>query len=114
MGNFFKSEMVRGDLQEMTELQQFCMKSMVAFPVLSKEKKKEYFDVLEQLIEKQKIFYARVSLSDDPEAIDMAESMRQATVMMLGATENQTVNEMFDELLEKVRVMKDQLEAQET
>lgn len=113
MGNFFKSEMVRGDLQEMSELQQFCMRSMVAFPILTKEKKLQYFEVMEQLIEKQKIFHARICLSDDPEAMEMAESMKQAAVM-LGATPNQNMGSMFDDLLEKVRVMKDQLKAQES
>ena len=103
--------MVRGDLQDMSELQQFCMRSMVAFPVLNKEKKRQYFEVLEQLIEKQKIFHARVCLSDDPEAMDMAESMKQAAVM-LGATPNQNMGSMFDDLIEKIRVMKQQLEAQ--
>jgi hypothetical protein len=111
MSNFFRSEMVRGDIQEMAELQQFCMRSMVAFPVLSKEKKLQYFEVLEQLIEKQKIFHARVSLSEDPEAVDMAESMKQAAVM-LGATPDQNIGSMFDDLIEKVRVMKEQLEDQ--
>ena len=95
----------------MAELQQFCMRSMVAFPVLSKEKKLQYFEVLEQLIEKQKIFHARVSLSEDPEAVDMAESMKQAAVM-LGATPDQNIGSMFDDLIEKVRVMKEQLEDQ--
>jgi hypothetical protein len=67
---------------------------------------------MEQLIEKQKIFHARICLSDDPEAMEMAESMKQAAVM-LGATPNQSMGSMFDDLLEKVRVMKDQLEVQE-
>lgn len=96
----------------MSELQQFCMRSMVAFAVLNKEKKLQYFEVMEQLIEKQKIFHARICLSDDPEAKEMAESMKQAAVM-LGATPNQHMGSMFDDLLEKVRVMKDQLEVQE-
>lgn len=66
---------------------------------------------MEQLIEKQKIFHARICLSDDPEAMEMAESMKQAAVM-LGATPDQSLGSMFDDLLEKVRVMKQQLEAQ--
>lgn len=111
MSQFFKSEMVRGDIQEMAELQQFCMRSMVAFPVLPPEKKMEYFNVLETLIEKQKIFYARLSLSDDPEAIEMAESMRDA-VVMLGASPNDNIIEMFDDLLKKVGLMKEKLEAE--
>jgi hypothetical protein len=85
---------------------------MVAFAVLNKEKKLQYFEVMEQLIEKQKIFHARICLSDDPEAMEMAESMKQAAVM-LGATPNQSMGSVFDDLLEKVRVMKEQLEVQE-
>jgi pentose-5-phosphate-3-epimerase len=111
MNEFFKSELVRGDIQEMAELQQFCMRSMVAFPVLSPEKKMEYFNVMETLIEKQKIFYARLKLSDDPEAIEMAESMRDAIIMM-GASPDANISAMFDDLLEKVKMMKEKLEAE--
>lgn len=113
MSDFFKSEIVRGDIQDMAELQRFCFQSMVAFPVLSKEKKAEYFTVLEQLIEKQKIFHHRLTLSDDPEAKEMLQSMRDAAVMM-GATPGDNILEMFDDLLEKVLIMKSQLEAEST
>jgi hypothetical protein len=111
MSDFFKSELVRGDIQEMAELQRFCFQSMVAFPVLSPTKKMEYFEVMEQLIEKQKIFYNRLCLSDDPEATEMAENMRQA-VVMLGATPDDNINIMYDDLLDKVTKMKQELEAQ--
>jgi hypothetical protein len=84
---------------------------MVAFPVLSPAKKMEYFEVMEQLIEKQKIFYTRLCLSDDPEAIEMVENMKQA-VVMLGATPDDNMNIMYDDLLDKVTKMKQQLEAQ--
>lgn len=112
MSEFFKSELVRGDIQEMSDLQQFCMRSMVAFPALSPEKQMEYFNVLETLIEKQKIFYHRLTLSDDPEAQEMAQSMKDA-VVMLGASPTDNILEMFDDLTKKVSVMKSQLEAEE-
>jgi len=110
MSNFFQSEMVRGDLQEMMELQRFCFQSAHAFPVLSDKKKMEYFNVLEELIEKQKIFNARLSLSDDPEAKEMVESMKMAAIM-LGGDANKSINEIFDDLLSKVAQMKDRLES---
>ncbi|MFZ9728482.1 MAG: DUF1825 family protein [Candidatus Nanopelagicaceae bacterium] len=110
MSNFFKSEMVRGDLQDMMELQRYCFQAAHAFPVLSPEKKMEYFNVLEELLEKQKIFNARLQLSDDPEAQDMAESMKMAAVM-LGGDANKTINEIFDDLLGKVKLMKDTLQS---
>ena len=108
MSEFFKSEMVRGDIQEMMELQKYCFMAANTFPVLSYEKKLEYFDVLQTLIEKQKIFNTRISLSEDPEAKDMLQSMKDAAVL-LGAPEKATLNECFDELLEKVDYMRSDL-----
>ena len=112
MSNFFQSEMVRGDLQEMMELQQYCFRAAHSFPVLSYEKKVEYFNILEELLEKQKIFNTRMSLSDDPEAKEMCESMKMAAVM-LGGDANKSVNEIFDDLGVKIKSMREQLYSQE-
>jgi hypothetical protein len=103
--------MVQGDLQELAKLQEFCMKSMVVFPALSPEKQMNYFNVLESLIEKQKVFYFRLKLSDDPEATDMAESIKLAAIMY-GASANEDATVVFDDLISKIRVMKKQLEAE--
>lgn len=111
MSEFFQSELVKGDLQEMMQLQEYCMRSMISFPVLSPEKKKEYFETLETLVEKQKIFYARLKLSDDPEACAMVETMRDAAVL-LGASPSQRVEDVFSDLLKKISVMKERLEAE--
>ena len=108
--SFFKSDIVRGDIQEMMELQQFCFRSAMNFILLDKDRKMEYFDALTTLIEKQKIFYARAKLSDDPEAKSVVDTMKQG-VIMLGATPNTTIEEMFDELVQKVASMKKQTEA---
>jgi len=107
MSKFFQSEMVRGDIQEMAELQQFCVRSMMSFPVLSIEKQIEYFDVLETLIEKQKVFYMRLSLSDDPEAKEFIEAMKDS-IVLLGAEPTDNLLEMFDELLDKVGQLKEE------
>ena len=108
--SFFQSELVRGDIQEMVELQQYCFRSAMNFVLLDEQKKLDYFDALETLIEKQKLFYFRVKLSDDPEAQSVLETMKQS-VVMLGATPDTPIEQMFDELLEKVHHMKSQLES---
>jgi len=105
MNDFFKNEMVRGDIQEMAELQQYCMRAMMSFPALAPEKQYEYFEVLMTLIEKQKIFYTRLSLSDDPEAKNMQQSMKDGA-LLLGAEPGDNLLEMFDGLLDKVKEMK--------
>ena len=101
MGNFFQSEMVRGDIQEMAALQEFCFRSVTNLALLNKEKKMEYFEAMRKLLEKQKVFHARLSLSDDPEAKQVAENMKQA-VVMLGGDANLNIREMFDDLLRKI------------
>ena len=101
MSKFFQSELVRGDIQEMAALQEFCFRSVTNLALLNKEKKLEYFEAMKLLLEKQKIFHARLSLSDDPEAKSVLENMKQA-VVMLGGNSELTVNEMFDDLLKKI------------
>ena len=108
--SFFKSELVRGDIQEMIELQQFCFRSAMNFILLDDDRKMDYFEKLELLIEKQKVFYFRIKLSDDPEAVSVLETMKQG-VVMLGATPGTPIEEMFDELSERVRQMKDKLQS---
>jgi len=108
--SFFQSELVRGDIQEMVDLQQFCFRSAMNFVLLDDERKMEYFEALEKLIEKQKVFYYRIKLSDDPEAVSVLETMKQG-VIMLGATPDTPIETMFDELLNKVHLMKTKLES---
>ena len=109
MSRFFQSELVRGDIQEMVELQQFCFRSAMNFMLLDYDRKQQYFEALERLIEKQKVFYARIELSDDPEAKSVKETMKQG-IVMLGATPDTPMQSMFDELLEKFSIMRDKLE----
>ena len=108
--SFFHSDIIKGDIQEMLELQQFCFRSAMNFVLLEKERKMEYFEALEKLIEKQQIFYARAKLSDDPEAKSVVETMKQG-VVMLGATPGTSIESMFQELLDRVQMMKEQLES---
>ena len=101
MSNFFQSELVRGDIQEMAALQEFCFRSVTNLALLDKERKMQYFEALRKLLEKQKIFHARLQLSDDPEAKQVAANMKQA-VVMLGGNANLDVRAMFDDLLKKI------------
>ena len=104
MSEFFKSELVRGDLQEMMELQQQCFRYAMSFPVLDNDRRKEYLEILMSLLEKQEIMYARMSLSEDEEAKTVVDNMRNA-VVMLGGDPNLTVKDMFMDLRTKVNAM---------
>ena len=106
---FFQSELVRGDIQEMAALQEFCFRSVTNLALLDKERKLQYFEALRKLLEKQKIFHARLMLSDDPEAKQVAANMKQA-VVMLGGNSNLDVREMFDDLLTKIDAFEKQVD----
>ena len=109
-GEFFQSELVRGEIQEMATLQEFCYRSVTNLALLDKERKLEYFEALKMLIEKQKIFYTRISLSDDEEAVSVAENMKNA-VVMLGGNPKLNIMDMFDDLLKKIKGFEEQLKA---
>ena len=63
------------------------------------------------MIEKQKVFYTRLKLSDDPEATEMADSIKQAAVMF-GASDSEDANVVFDELIGKIDEMRQHLKAE--
>ena len=109
MSKFFQSELVRGEIQEMASLQEFCFRSVTNLALLNKERKMEYFEALRKLLEKQKIFHARLQLSDDPEAKQVAENMKQA-VVMLGGDSNLNIRDMFDDLLRKIDAFEAQVD----
>ena len=112
MSKFFQSELVRGDIQEMAALQEFCFRSVTNLALLNKEKKLEYFEAMKLLLEKQKIFHARLQLSDDPEAKSVLDNMKNA-VVMLGGNPNLNVNDMFDDLLKKLEAFEKQIDNDE-
>ena len=64
------------------------------------------------LLEKQKIFHARLQLSDDPEAKSVLDNMKNA-VVMLGGNPNLNVNDMFDDLLKKLEAFEKQIDNDE-
>ena len=109
MSSFFQSELVRGDIQEMATLQEYCFRCATNLALLDKERKLEYFEALRKLIEKQKIFYTRLSLSEDPEAKSVIDNMRNA-IVMLGGNSELTILDMFDDLLKKITLFENHLD----
>ena len=102
---FFKSDVVRAELAEIQELQQEVYGALFKFPTMPKEDKQYHVECLERLIEKQKILYTRLSLSDDPEAQKMKEQVLKGA-KDLGLPTNVDMNLVFDDIYKMVDVMK--------
>ena len=75
MNEFFKSGIVRKEMVEMQELYEDCIKKSNRLFQLSPLERREYMLQIKELIEKQQLFYARISLSapDYPELSEFKE-----------------------------------------
>ena len=102
---FFQSDVVRAELAEIQELQEEVYGALFKFPSMSKEDKQYHVEVLERLIEKQKILYTRLSLSNDPEAQKMKDTILRGAKDM-GLPPNVDMNLVFDDIHKMVDVMK--------
>ena len=107
MGEFFKSEIVREELEEINELQTELYSNMVNMTQLANlEDKQEHIEKLTRLLEKQRLMYTRVSLSDDPEAKAMKKQLEQS-VTMLGFTLGTDISVLFDGMKNTIENLKD-------
>jgi hypothetical protein len=82
MSNFFDSDIIQDELKEINQLQEEIYGSILAFGMMDRETKLEHIEKLELLLEKQRVMYTRLSLSDDPEAIIMKENLRKSVALM--------------------------------
>ena len=106
---FFQSDVVRAEMAEISELQEEVYTNVFKFPTMPKEDQRYHIEILERLLEKQRVMYTRLSLSDDPEAKMMKDSIIQSAKSM-GLPSNVDVNLMFDQMGKMVEMMRKQLD----
>ena len=82
MSSFFDSDIIQDELKEINKLQEDLYGSILSFGMMSRETKIEHIEKLEMLLEKQRVMYTRLSLSDDPQAVEMKEDLRKSVALM--------------------------------
>ena len=107
--SFFNSEVVRSEMTEIAELQEQIYGNIFKFPTMSKEEKLEHVEVLETLLDKQKVLYKRMSLSDDAEAREMKERIVSSAIMM-GMPPGTDMNIILNNMSKILEVMKKQID----
>ena len=105
--SFFDSEIVRAEMAEIHELQENVYENFMKFPYMNNADRAYHIDQLSKLLEKQKIVYARLSLSDDPDAKEMKEKIMESAKSM-GLPADVDVGKMFDQMSEVIDMMKRQ------
>ena len=109
MNNFFNSEIVQEELNEINELQKEVYGKIINVMNLTPEEQVEHIDKLKLLLEKQKIMYMRLSLSDDPEALKLKNQIEQSVVMM-GFPAGTDINVLFDGMDKTINDLKKQVD----
>ena len=107
--SFFQSDVVRAEMAEIHELQEEIYSNVFKFPTMKREDQKYHVDILERLLEKQKVMYARLSLSDDPEAQEMKQRIVESASMM-GLPYSIDMTSLFDNMSQAVEMMKQHID----
>ena len=107
--SFFSSEVVRAEMTEISELQELIYSNVFKFPSMSKEEKIEHVEILERLLDKQKVLYTRMSLSDDPEAQEMKNRIMHSATMM-GMPPGTDMNVILNNMSRMLDIMKEQID----
>ena len=106
---FFDSDIVRAEMAEISELQEEIYSNVMKFQYMDNEDKEYHINALEKLVNKQKILYARLSLSDDPVARQMKDDIQKSATIM-GLPENVDMSLVFGQMSQMVDLMKKQLD----
>ena len=102
---FFQSEVVQ---KELTQMQDLYMEINRMGLMLNVNQKKEQLVKMLRLIELQQTMYMRVTLSEDPDAKQLVEQVKNAA-SMLGMPPDEVGPQFYDKLKDNVNKMIDQL-----
>jgi len=106
---FLDSEIVQKEMQDIETLQKKVYGSVFNFPNMNREDKMNHIEILEELINKQQIFYKRLSLSDDPKAKEIRNTVMESAEMF-GFKSDGDLSLMFAQIAEAIKEMRKQLD----
>jgi len=106
---FFDSDLVRAELAEISDLQENVYKNVFNFYRMDKQQKVKHVDLLQKLLEKQRVLYTRMSLSDDPEAQEIKNKILESAKSM-GLDEGVDISFMFGNMEKALVQMKQDID----
>ena len=109
MSEFFDSEFVQESLTDINRLQEQIYSNAFNFSTLSREEQLNHVEMLEELLEKQRLMYTRLSLSNDPEAIKLKDRLKESVAMM-GFPSDTDVTTLFCSMSETIQKLRDKVD----
>lgn len=106
---FYESEVVRNEMDEMQQLYQDLYTISLKFPTMAKEDKREHIEKTMELIAKQKVFYARISLLalEDQEAREIKLRLDEMTKIY---SQGKDINAVLTDMEVKLKQWKNELD----
>ena len=110
MSEFFDSTIVKEGLKDIHSLQTEIYDKAFKFGTMSREDKLDHIEKLTNLLEKQRLMYTRISLSKDPEAVELKEHLEKS-VKLLGFPEGTDMTLLFSGMSHTIDSLKTQLDS---
>jgi len=109
MSDFMNSEFVRESLDNIERLQGEVFNDAFNYSEFNDDEKRDHLEKMAELIEAQKMMYVRMSLSDDPEAIERKKHIEEF-VKLMGFGNGLDVRSVFSEMHEYLKRAKKDLD----
>ena len=109
MSDFFKSNIVREELEDINRLQAVIYEDSQNYVSLNREERVEHIENLTELLEKQRVMYTRLSLSEDPQAMKMKSDLEQS-VTLLGFPKGTDISVLFSGMTQTIESLKERID----
>jgi hypothetical protein len=109
MSDFMESEFVQEGLDKIQRLQEEIFADMMRYDNFDADDKLQHLEKLGELVDAQSSMYMRMSLSDDPAAIERKEAIQEFCKLM-GFAHGSDVQSVFSEMRETIQEMKESLD----
>ena len=105
MSDFFQSEIIREELTDINRLQEKVYKNAFSFDSMDREDQLDHIDDLSELLDKQRVMYTRLSLSEDPNAKKMKAELEKS-VIVLGFPAGTDISVLFSGMSQTIEALK--------
>jgi len=109
MSEFFNSDIIKDELIGINRLQEQVYKNAFSFDDMDREERLDHIENLTELLEKQRVMYTRLSLSDDPQAKIMKGELEKS-VQLLGFPKGTDISVLFNGMSRTIDSLKQKID----
>ena len=109
MSDFFKSNIVREELEDINRLQAVVYEDSQNYGSLNRDEKMEHIENLTELLDMQRVMYTRLALSDDSNAKKMKAELEKS-VILLGFPAGTDISVLFSGMSQTIESLKQSID----